>query len=140
MLADDLHHWVTYYRYVPERTAQGSPGMIGLSPWCKLLRVKPGGPAIPAHASLRRPDLIFHPCNGGCGQCGASRCPRRKVQYYDVPDNRNWIARNISSNAVIISSVTLSWRGRMASTSANTLYAALGLGATDSKSSLSYHL
>ena len=60
MLVDDLHHWVTYYRYVPERTAQGCPGMKGLSPWWKLLRVKPGGPAIPAHASLRRPDLIFH--------------------------------------------------------------------------------
>ena len=45
----------------------------------------------------------------------------RKVQYYDVPDIRNWIARNISDNEVLFSSVTLSWRRLMARASANTL-------------------
>ena len=51
-----------------------------------------------------------------------------KVQYYDVPDIRNWVARNISSNAVTLSSVSLSWRGLMARASANTLCSDLALG------------
>lgn len=44
-----------------------------------------------------------------------------KVQYYDVPDIRNWIAYNISGNAVHVFSVTLNWRGLMASASTKTL-------------------
>ena len=52
----------------------------------------------------------------------------RKVQYYDVPDIRNWLARTISSNAVYFSSVSLSWRGLMARASAETLCSDLVLG------------
>ena len=118
-------------------TAQGSPGMIGLSPWCRMLRIKPGGPATAANAGLPRPDLIFRQRDRPTYLLDVTvvvdnavfhDAHLRKVQYYDGPDIRNWIARNISNNAVIVSSVTLSWRGLMASTSANTWCAALGLG------------
>ena len=52
----------------------------------------------------------------------------RKVQYYDVPDIRNWIALNISGNEVLFSSVTLSLRGLMARASADTSCSDLVLG------------
>ena len=51
-----------------------------------------------------------------------------KVQYYDVPDIRSWIARNINDSSVTFSSVTLSWRGLMARASADTLCSDLALG------------
>ena len=52
----------------------------------------------------------------------------RKVQYYDVPDIRNWVVHNIPSNEVRFSSVSLSWRGLMAHASANTVCSDLALG------------
>jgi len=94
-------------------------------------------PAIPTTAGLRRPDLIFHHKDRPtylldvtvvADNAVLHDVHLRKVQYYDVPDIRNWIAQHVSTNAVTISSVTLSWRGLMASASAETLCAAMGLG------------
>ena len=51
-----------------------------------------------------------------------------KVQYYDVPDIRNWVVHNISSNEVKFLSMSLSWRGLMACASADTLCSDLALG------------
>ena len=94
-------------------------------------------PAIPTMAGLHRPDLIFHQESWSflmldvrivADNAVLHELHARKVQYYDVPDIRNWIARNISDKEVHFSSVSLSWRGLMARASAETLCLRLGLG------------
>ena len=94
-------------------------------------------PAIPTTAGLRRPDLIFHHNERStylldvtivADNAVPHEVHERKVQYYDVPDIRTWLARNISSNEVQFSSVSLNWRGLMARASAETLCSRLGLG------------
>ena len=94
-------------------------------------------PAIPTTAGLRRPGLIFnHPSRSTlvldvkiiADNAVLHEVHERKVQNYDVPDIRSWVARNISDNTVLFSSVTLGWRGLMAHASAETLCSRLGLG------------
>ena len=94
-------------------------------------------PAIPTVAGLRWPDLIFyHPDRPTyildvtvvADNAVLHEVHERKIQYYDVPDIRNWTARNISTNKVTFSSVTLNWRGLMARASADTLCSDLALG------------
>ena len=88
-------------------------------------------------AGLRRPDLIFHHESWStvildvtivADNAVPHEVHAGKVQYYDVPDIRNWIARNISDKAVQFSSVSLSWRGLMARASEEILCSRLGLG------------
>jgi len=62
-----------------------------------------------------------------------------KMQYYDVPDIRTWIARNISGSVVNFSSVTLSWRGDGPCISRD-LVLGSDSGVADPKSALSRHL
>ena len=87
-------------------------------------------PAIPTTAGLRRPDLIFHHPSRStlildvtivADNAVLHEVHEHKVQYYDVSDVRSWVARNISYNTVLFSSVMLSWRGLMAHASAETL-------------------
>ena len=94
-------------------------------------------PAIPTTAGIRRPDLIFFHQDRPTYVLDVTvvadnallhEVHERKVQYYDVPDIRNWLARTISSNAVYFSNVALSWRGLMACASAETLCSDLALG------------
>ena len=94
-------------------------------------------PAIPTLAGIRRPSLIFYHQDRStyvldvtvvADNAVLDEVHERKVRYYDVPDIRNWIALNISSNEVLFSSVTLSWRGLMACASADTLCSDLVLG------------
>ena len=94
-------------------------------------------PAIPTTAGLRRPDLIFHHNERStylldvtvvADNAVLHEVHEHKIQYYDVPDIRTWIARNISSNEITFSSVSLNWRGLMACASAETLRSRLSLG------------
>ena len=94
-------------------------------------------PAIPTMAGLLRPDLIFHHPTWStfvldmtieADNAVLHEVHEPKVQYYDVPDIRGCIARNISDSLVQFLSVTLSWRGLMAHASAKTLCSRLGLG------------
>ena len=82
-------------------------------------------PAIPTMVGIRRLDLIFFHQDRSTYILDVHE---RKVQYYDVPDIRNWVGCNISSNEVLSSSVSLSWRGLMAGASVNTLCSELVLG------------
>ena len=83
------------------------------------------------------PDLIFHHPSRStflldvttvADNAVLPEVHERKVQYYDVPDIRNWITRNISDSQVHFSSVTLSWRGLMAHASAETSCSRPALG------------
>ena len=94
-------------------------------------------PAIPTIAGLWRPDLIFHHNERSAYLLDVTivadnavlhEVHERKTQYYDVPEIRNWIARNINGNDVLFFSVTMSWRGLMAHASAEALCSDLGLG------------
>ena len=94
-------------------------------------------PAIPTKAGLRRPDLIFHHNERSTYLLDVTivadnvvlhEVHERKIPYYDVPDIRTWIARNISNNEIAFSSVSLNWRGLMTHASAETLCSRLGLG------------
>ena len=94
-------------------------------------------PAIPTRAGLRKPDLIFHHRDREtfvldvtivADHAALNDSHQRKVQYYDVPDIRCWIERNVGNKRVHFSSVTLSWRGLMAPASAETLSVSMALG------------
>ena len=118
------------------------PSTIGLRPWCRQQWVKPGWsfvrePTIPTLAGIRRPDFIFYHQDRSTYMLDVTVVSDNavlqevhdcKVQEYDVPDIKNWVARNISSNEVLFSSMSLSWRGLMVHASANTLCSDLALG------------
>ena len=66
-------------------------------------------PAIPTLVGIRRPDLNFYHQDRSTyvldvmvvvDNAAHHKVYECKVRYYDVPDIRNWIARNISGNEV----------------------------------------
>ena len=90
-------------------------------------------PAIPTRAGLRKPELIFHHDDRDTFILDVTIVADNavlndKVRYYDVPDIRCWIERNVSSRPMRFSSVTLNWRGLMARASADALSVSMGLG------------
>lgn len=93
-------------------------------------------PAIPTPAGVRRPDLLlYHPTkrahviDATVVADNADLCAmhRRKCEYYDTPEIRQWVHETTNTDHVSFSSVTLNWRGLLAVPSAETLYQELGL-------------